>query len=249
MKTKTILAILNFLFIFTLISSLSLKSKSKNQLKSKDDCDDEQTIPILPTTPTLTFSNPNFTWFRTGFADGTNDDDTRTNYSNLSSSEFIHKVIDSDQSNGFCTKENIDLANFNNQITCSGSSSNTQFATIFKLCVKDGDKLSIRTYNDFGMGGILIVDGRQVLRHSHDIWWSMDYNNISFKYDLVSDKTGFYTFQLYGTEICCGGAQKIQYSLNGNEYKDYIVSEVENYCNSLGVKVSNDLSPVLHPTN
>lgn len=269
MKSKT-LAILNIFYLLSLTCSLSLKTKTnvsikskssnslksmlKNKMKCRDDCDDElETIPImpnptLPDTPTLTFGTPNFTWFRTGYADGANEDDTRKNYNDLSSFEFINKNIHSDQSNGFCTRENIDFSEFNNQITCNGGSQNTHFAIIFKLCALNGDRLSIRTYNDYGMGGILIVDGKQVLRHNHDMWWGMDYNNVSFQYDMTSDITGFHTFQQYGVEMCCGGSQKIQYSRNGGEYRDYRVSEVEDYCNTIGVRVSGDLSPVTNPT-
>ena len=220
------------IFVFSLLYlSSSMNLKSDPVIASVDtECD----TPV-PVTPVYSF-------FRTGELK-----DTRESIVALSNSNFINKALNAPQPNGaFCTKKDISFTGqFNNQSVCQTSVTNTFFVIIIKFCLKKGDQVSIKTYNDFGTGGLLTINKTLVSRRKDDIWWAGDANNVSFIGSYTADSNKVVKAELFGGEICCGGGHVIQTKLNNGAYENYSVDKAKTYCDSIGVKMDDDIKPTI----
>lgn len=233
------MSISKLIFVLSLIylsSSINLKSESK-QL-SADDCD--IIPPVIATfTPPVT---PIYSFFRTGELTG-----AREPIVALSNPDFIKKALNSPQPNAaYCTKKDISFTGqFNNQSVCQTSVTNNFFVIIFKFCLKKGDQINVKTYNDFGTGGLLTIDGKLISRRKDDIWWAGDGNNVSFIGSYTADSDKVVKVELIGGEICCGGGHVIQAKINNQAYENYSVEKSKSYCDSIGVKMNDDISPTI----
>jgi hypothetical protein len=72
---------------------------------------------------------------------------------------------------GYCTKMLNHMVGKSNKRQCKGTSKNIgyYFRTTFPVA-QDGTNYYFRTPTDFGMGGVVVLDGKIIIQQKKDIW-------------------------------------------------------------------------------
>ncbi|MFZ6751487.1 CCXG family PEP-CTERM protein [Undibacterium sp. Ren11W] len=104
-----------------------------------------------------------------------------------------------------------------------GSSQNIAFKSTVTFGVTSGNagNWSFRAGVDFGNGGAVFLDGKEVAFKSNDMWWSGNYSNPSQFFQFSSNiSAGNHTLNVYGLEGCCDGNQQVQFNA-GSGFKSF----------------------------
>lgn len=104
-----------------------------------------------------------------------------------------------------------------------GSKQNIAFKSTVTFGVTSGEtgNWSFRAGVDFGHGGAVFLDGKEVAFKSNDMWWAGNYSNPSQYFQFSSNITaGNHTLKMYGLEGCCDGSQQVQFN-SGSGFKSF----------------------------
>jgi hypothetical protein len=104
-----------------------------------------------------------------------------------------------------------------------GSSQNVAFKSTVTFGVTAGEigNWSFRAGVDFGKGGAVFLDGKEVAFKNNDMWWAGNYANPTQFFQFSSNITaGNHTLNIYGLEGCCDGNQQLQFN-SGSGFKSF----------------------------
>jgi len=140
--------------------------------------------------------------------------DTRTTESVRN---FVNRVRGAKTRQGYCQKE-LEKLEYRNSATCSGGKRNH---IGFDIVVEFEEQRESSEWHfdigvDFGLGGVIFVDGQQVSAYRGDIWWRRSENHanhLGFNYTFSQ---GQHTLELLGAEKCCDGPSRVKFDRNGN---------------------------------
>lgn len=114
--------------------------------------------------------------------------------------------------------------NVSNQLTFGGAGSNIAYHAVISLIVGAGEtgNWDLRFGIDFGLGGVLIVDGVVQDFRNSDIWWSGSYADAAqILATTLNLGAGAHTIEVYGLEGCCDGATQAQYRTPGGAFTTF----------------------------
>jgi hypothetical protein len=192
-------------------------------------------------------SNAIYNSFKTVHVAGANTNAVKQSWWDKTDEQFIHDITNSPQIEGYCTKENIDLSNYSNHQTCGGPKTEIGFIILLRFCVNAGDTVTIRSYHDFGSGGIITWNGEIAIRYRNDLWWGgSDLNNPSLAMTKTFTEKSVQQIEIYGADQCCDGNQIIRLKVNNGDFQYATVSQIDANCQSLGLDISSlpPLTPV-----
>ncbi|WP_295753908.1 CCXG family PEP-CTERM protein [Undibacterium sp.] len=104
-----------------------------------------------------------------------------------------------------------------------GSNQNIAFKSTVTFGVTAGEigNWSFRAGVDFGKGGAVFLDGKEVAFKNNDMWWAGNYANPTQFFQFSSNITaGNHTLNVYGLEGCCDGNQQVQFN-SGSGFKSF----------------------------
>jgi hypothetical protein len=93
-----------------------------------------------------------------------------------------------------------------NKAICKGVSSNAGY--YYKITFPTGDDgttYSFKLPNDFGLGGMSILDGKVMKTETKDMWHGGNAGHLNFKATI---NAGMHTLEVYGAEKCCDGTTR-----------------------------------------
>jgi hypothetical protein len=124
-------------------------------------------------------------------------------------------------SGGYCENKKLtSMDKLSNRAICSiatrgkGSSKNIGFyyRIIFPVCT-DNLTWKFRVPTDFGLGGMVLVDGKVVRQNKGDIWGNGKSTLLDFQVNLAR---GMHIIEVKGAESCCDGTTKWSFEVNNN---------------------------------
>jgi len=135
--------------------------------------------------------------------------------------EFVARVRGGQTRQGYCTTT-LDSLEFRNTITCGrGSRRNIGFDIIVEFDEKrGGSEWDFDFGVDFGLGGVIFVDGEKVKSYGGDIWWARrenHANHLGFRHNFTQ---GRHKLELIGAEKCCDGPSRVKFCSNCNARSD-----------------------------
>lgn len=163
-----------------------------------------------------------------------------------SDEQFSQDIVNSTPREDNCHKENPNLANFSNQITCKGNNSNVLYIIIVRFCADAGDVITVDSYHDFGIGGIYALNGETQTRLKKDTWWGFSLANKTLTFTKTFTEKGVQELNIMGGDVCCDGPQRVRITVNGNT-QDATPDILNSRCEALGIDISDLPSPTPTP--
>lgn len=117
--------------------------------------------------------------------------------------------------------------NLNNAGTLGGSNSNIAFHTVINFTVAPSQvgNWSFQFGVDYGLGGVVLLDGAVLDFKTTDMWWAGDFLNTAGVLMGTSTLTsGAHTLELFGLEACCDGGSAGRYQAGSSGYQTFTVS-------------------------
>jgi len=147
-----------------------------------------------------------------------------------SAEQAIQQFNVATQPTGYCTKFISALTDINNRGVCSNTNEkNIAYKISAVFAVKDAEAGSwtFRAGVDFGLGGVMLIDGQVVDQKFRDLWWAGNYGSDGVLSASVNLKAGVHTLVLIGFEGCCDGTMSVQVKkANSNSFEDVTSSLV-----------------------
>jgi hypothetical protein len=93
--------------------------------------------------------------------------------------------------------------------------------------VLDDSSWSFQTPTDFSNGGINMLDGTIINKYTEDTWTE---GTPSTKLDFtVTLSKGNHVIEYYGSQACCDGTTAWKFQVNGGEWLDLTIDNLDNY--------------------
>jgi hypothetical protein len=89
---------------------------------------------------------------------------------------------------------------------------------------QDDMKYAFKLPNDFGHGGVSMMDGKTMKIYKKDIWAGGKSTVLDFSVTL---NTGMHTLEVYGAEGCCDGTARWYFNVNGGKWLDFTVGNLD----------------------
>lgn len=144
-----------------------------------------------------------------------------------SADEFVAHVRGGQTKQGYC-QTTLDTLEYKNTNTCSrGSRRNIGFDIIVEFEEKSGSMWHFDFGVDFGLGGVIFVDGQKIKSYGGDIWWARNENHanhLGFSYNFTR---GRHQLELIGAERCCDGPSRAKFCSNCQTETDMKVVSIE----------------------
>jgi len=143
---------------------------------------------------------------------------------------FVNAIRGGQSGNGYC-ETTLDSLEYRNTRTCHrGSRRDIGFDIIIEFNEKNpnGSKWHFDFGVDFGLGGVIFVDGQKVKSYAGDIWWNMNTNranHLDFEYEFSQ---GRHQLEILGAEKCCDGPSQVTFCSNCETETDMKVVSIEN---------------------
>jgi hypothetical protein len=114
--------------------------------------------------------------------------------------------------------------NMANHVVFGGPQSNIAFLTTirFDISLTQAGGFSLRGGPDFGLGGVLMLDGQVLDWRSSDMWWSGSYASASQTLNGTATlAAGSHVVKLEGLENCCDGNAQLQFRLGTGSWTTF----------------------------
>jgi len=142
--------------------------------------------------------------------------------------DFVRRIHESQSASGYCDQDLIE-ASWKNEHTCPGGQiRDVAFQVTVEFDNHIGSNWHFNFGVDFGLGGVIYMDGHLQRQYAGDIWWSMN--------EQHANELGFGTFvpqgrhnlTVYGAEGCCDGSSRIKFCANCETPENMEVLSVDN---------------------
>lgn len=141
---------------------------------------------------------------------------------------FVDAIEGSESTSGYCEK-NMTEASWKNTDTCTGGTYAWiayQFSVEFENHI--GSNWHFNFGVDFGLGGVIYMDGVEMNSYAGDIWWSMSENHANYLGFGTFLPKGRHVMKVYGAESCCDGPSRIKFCANCETYENMELLTIAN---------------------
>jgi hypothetical protein len=114
--------------------------------------------------------------------------------------------------------------NMANHVVFGGPQSNIAFLTMIRFDVGLGQAgtFSLRGGPDFGLGGVLMLDGQVLDWRNTDMWWNGSYASASQTLNgSATLAAGSHVVKLEGLENCCDGGAQLQFRIGSGTWTTF----------------------------
>merc|ERR1719433_2349284 len=131
--------------------------------------------------------------------------------------DFVKQVRKNPITDGYCQKELVKLEYRNSRDCPNGSRNNIGFDIIVEFEERKGGSMWYFDFGvDFGLGGVIFVDGKKVKSYAGDIWWRRRDNHANHLGFSHKFSQGRHQLELIGAERCCDGPSRVKFCRNCN---------------------------------
>jgi hypothetical protein len=127
---------------------------------------------------------------------------------------------------GYCEKQVTYMMYVSNRRLCGGKI-NRNIGFYYKVTFtvgQDGDNYNFKIPNDFGLGGVSMLDGKTMKVYKKDMWAGGKATQLNFAATL---NAGLHTLEVYGAEGCCDGTARWYFQVNGGKWLDFTVGNLD----------------------
>ncbi len=150
----------------------------------------------------------------------------------LENLDELKAAFKKDSPDGYCEKAVMKMTAVGNQALCGGTNSDVGFYYKVTFPVgREGLTYAFKTPTDFGHGGISYMDGKMQMQEEGDIWHGAESTLLDYTITLSK---GNHMMELYGAEGCCDGTTAWSFSVNGGEWLDFTVKNLNHYMGDHG---------------
>jgi hypothetical protein len=119
------------------------------------------------------------------------------------------------------------MTQVSNQKLCKGVNRNVgYYYRITFPCGTEGLTYSFKTPVDFGLGGVVYLDGKMIKKDLSDIWQGGKSTKLDFTAKLSK---GNHVLELFGSEKCCDGTTRWTFKVNTGKWMDVTTKNLNMY--------------------
>jgi hypothetical protein len=131
---------------------------------------------------------------------------------------ILKKKLNVPSGKGYCEKLVNSMTQVSNQRLCKGVNKNVGFYYRVTFPVgTEGLTYSFKTPVDFGLGGMVYLDGKKIKQDLSDIWQGGKSTKLDFTAKLTK---GNHVLELFGSEKCCDGTTRWTFKVNSGKWMD-----------------------------
>jgi hypothetical protein len=130
----------------------------------------------------------------------------------------LKKKLNVKSGKGYCEKLVNSMTQVSNQKLCKGVNKNVGYYYRITFPVgTDGLVYSFKTPVDFGLGGVVYLDGKMIKKDLSDIWQGGKSTKLDFSAKLSK---GNHVLELFGSEKCCDGTTRWTFKVSNSQWMD-----------------------------
>ncbi len=144
----------------------------------------------------------------------------------------IEALMAASPTTGYCDASPALWSGLNNQGQCSGGSANDiafDITASFSVSAGEAGVWSFRVGPDFGLGGVLFIDGVAYDLTATDMWWNGSFADpLQTLTASVNLGAGNHQIEAYGFDHCCDGGQIAQFLAPNADWATFSVRDGHN---------------------